>query len=165
MNINLVLFKKDGTISNFALPSTVTIIGRRQDCDLCIPLMVVSRRHCELNLDQGQLRIRDLGSRNGIMVNDQRIEETALNAGDLIRIGPVKFGVQIDGEPEQFIIEDTAVPQPPETVEKSKDQVVDFSEDQDEIDQALHDVDLSESHPTQLFDGFNEEINSDSPKP
>ena len=75
MDVNLVLFKKDGMTRSFRLPSTVTVIGRRQESDLCIPLMVVSRRHCELNVEMGRLKIRDLGSRNGTYVNGQRVDQ------------------------------------------------------------------------------------------
>ena len=99
MKVNLVLFKKNGTTKSFPLPSAVTVIGRRQDCDLCIPLMIISRKHCELNQDQGQLTIRDLGSRNGTLVNGLQIENSRLDAGDRINIGPLIFVVQVDGVP------------------------------------------------------------------
>lgn len=100
MNVNLVLFKKNGTRKDFSLPSTVTVVGRRQDCDLCVPLMVISRRHCELNMDQGQLKVRDLGSRNGTFLNDRKIEEETVNPGDKLQIGPLCFIAQIEGKPE-----------------------------------------------------------------
>ena len=37
MDVNLVLFKKDGSQKAFSVASDTTIIGRRHDCDLCIP--------------------------------------------------------------------------------------------------------------------------------
>ncbi|MBN1981260.1 MAG: FHA domain-containing protein [Chitinivibrionales bacterium] len=102
MQVNLVFLKKDGTTSSFTLPSTVTFIGRRQDCDFCIPLMVVSRRHCEVNMDSGKVTVRDLQSRNGTLVNGDPIEEAHLKAGDVLTIGPVKLVTQIDGVPADF---------------------------------------------------------------
>jgi len=102
MKVNLILLKLGGANKGFKLPSSVTIIGRRQDCDMCVPLMVVSRRHCAINMDEGALRIRDLDSRNGTFVNGERIEETELKAGDKIQIGPLNFIVQIDGVPEEI---------------------------------------------------------------
>ena len=102
MQVNLVFLKKDGTTSSFPLPSTVTFVGRRQDCDFCIPLMVVSRRHCEINMDFGKITVRDLKSRNGTLVNGQPIEETQLKAGDVLKIGPVEFVIQVDGMPASF---------------------------------------------------------------
>ena len=99
MKVSLILLKNDCLQKRFDLPSSVTTIGRRQDCDLCIPLMVISRRHCEVNMDQGVLSVRDLDSRNGTFVNAERIEETILDPGDMIQIGPLKFIIQVDGVP------------------------------------------------------------------
>ena len=64
--------------------------------------MVVSRRHCEINLDAGKVTVRDLESRNGTQVNGEPIEEAQLKPGDVLSIGPVKLVVQIDGVPENF---------------------------------------------------------------
>ncbi|MCF7954607.1 MAG: FHA domain-containing protein [Phycisphaerae bacterium] len=85
------------------MPSTVTIVGRRQDCDLCVPLMVISRRHCAMNMDGGVLSIRDLGSSNGTFVNGEPIEEADLSPGDKVSIGPLNFVVQIDGVPAEIV--------------------------------------------------------------
>lgn len=99
MKVNLVLLKVGGNNKAFSLTSSVTIVGRRQDCDLCVPLMVISRRHCSLNMDDGVLSIRDLGSSNGTFVNGQRVDEADLSPGDKVSIGPLNFVVQIDGVP------------------------------------------------------------------
>jgi pSer/pThr/pTyr-binding forkhead associated (FHA) protein len=100
MNVNLVLLKKNGSHKFFPLPSSVTVIGRRHSCDLCIPLVSVSRRHCQLNYDDGVLKIRDLDSRNGTYLNGKRINEAVIQAGDSIKIGPLTFVLQIDGQPQ-----------------------------------------------------------------
>lgn len=102
MTINLVFIRKDGTTQSFPMPSAVTFIGRRQDCDMCIPLSVVSRRHCQVYTEYGKIMVRDLKSRNGTFVNDESVDETQIKAGDVLKIGPVKFVVQVDGVPEQF---------------------------------------------------------------
>jgi pSer/pThr/pTyr-binding forkhead associated (FHA) protein len=104
MKINLVVFKKSGSQKSFPLPSSITVIGRRKDCDLQIPLEAVSRRHCQLNHDKGTLKIRDLGSRNGTYLNGKRIEEAEAQAGDYIKVGPLEFALQIDGRPENISI-------------------------------------------------------------
>jgi len=103
MDVNLILFKKDGSQKAFSVASGATIIGRRHDCDLCIPLMVVSKRHCQLNQNKEAVKIRDLDSRNGTFLNGKRIDEATVKAGDYIRIGPLTFLLQIDGEPEKII--------------------------------------------------------------
>ncbi len=108
MDINLVLLKKNGSHKFFPLPSSVTVIGRRHSCDLCIPLMSVSRRHCQLNYDDGVLKIRDLDSRNGTYLNGKRIDEAVIQAGDSIKIGPLTFVLQIDGQPQTIAEPDLA---------------------------------------------------------
>jgi len=112
MDVNLILFKKDGSQKAFSVASDTTIIGRRHDCDLCIPLMVVSKRHCQLNLNKEAVKIRDLDSRNGTFLNGKRIDETTVQAGDYIRIGPLTFLLQIDGEPEQIVPPKRTKPKP-----------------------------------------------------
>lgn len=94
MEVNLTLVTKSGQEKNFPLTSTITVIGRRQDCDLCIPMMNISRRHCQINQDQHVLTIRDLSSRNGTLVNGQKIDEAQLKPGDSVSIGTLDFLVK-----------------------------------------------------------------------
>ncbi len=116
MQVNLVLLKKNGSTKTFTLSNTVTVIGRQQECDLCIPLMNVSRRHCQLNQDGDRLTIRDMGSRNGLFVNDQRVEEAEITAGDRVRIGPLLFVVQVNGQPTT----ESLIPAPTEPIAASE---------------------------------------------
>jgi len=110
MNISLILLKKDGTKKVFPVRSKATILGRREDCDLCIPLHVISRRHCQLSQELNSLKIRDLKSSNGTYVNGTKVEdETDAKAGDHIQIGPLTFTVQIDGVPAEISAADTAI--------------------------------------------------------
>jgi pSer/pThr/pTyr-binding forkhead associated (FHA) protein len=112
MDVNLVLCKKDGSQKSFSLPDSTTVIGRRHDCDLCIPLKTVSRRHCQLNQNKETINIRDLGSRSGTFLNGKRTDEAGVMAGDYIRIGPLTFGLQINGRPEKFVPPKPAKPKP-----------------------------------------------------
>lgn len=99
MQVVMVMFRSDGERRSFSLTREVTVIGRREDCDLRIPLTEVSRKHCRLVKDGQGLKLEDLGSSNGTYVNGQRVREAALNPGDTLTIGPVVFALQIDGEP------------------------------------------------------------------
>jgi pSer/pThr/pTyr-binding forkhead associated (FHA) protein len=88
------------------------VIGRARDCDVPLPtglgFLEVSRRHCELEVGPPSARVRDLGSRNGTLVNGQRIGQRApgprpvqaekspwhsLKNGDELRLGEVVFRV------------------------------------------------------------------------
>jgi pSer/pThr/pTyr-binding forkhead associated (FHA) protein len=103
MHVNLVLFKKDGTQKLFPLSSNITVIGRRHDCDLQVPLTLVSRRHCKLSKNNQIINIRDLDSRNGTFLNGKRIKEADINAGDYISVGSLTFMLQVDGKPENVV--------------------------------------------------------------
>lgn len=99
MQAVLVMFRSDGERRSFSIARDMTVIGRREDCDLRIPLGEISRKHCRLVRDGDALRLEDLGSSNGTFHNGERIQEVTLNPGDSIQIGPVVFVVQIDGVP------------------------------------------------------------------
>ena len=102
MDVNLLLRRKDGSFKSIAMPSSVTIIGRRKDCDLRIPLAAVSRRHCRLFTQEDTLKIRDLNSRNGTIINGQTVEETDVKPGDKLTVGPLTFILQVDGKPDKL---------------------------------------------------------------
>lgn len=101
MDINLVMFKGDGTRRDFPVTKPRTVIGRTNSCDLRIPVPDVSRKHCELVLEDDELVLRDLESSNGTLCNDKRVVEIELEPGDTIAVGPVRFVVQIEGDPAE----------------------------------------------------------------
>ena len=74
------------------------LIGRGVDCDLRLPDHTVSRRHAELFTDDHQaLRLRDLESRNGTLVNHVELTgECELEDGDVVAFGMSSFEVHID---------------------------------------------------------------------
>ena len=100
MEVLLVMFRDGGQHRPFRVGEGATTIGRREDCDLRIAVNDVSRKHCQILLEHGELTVIDLGSSNGTFVNGQRVQKHGLTAGDTLQVGPVSFVVQIDGEPE-----------------------------------------------------------------
>lgn len=70
------------------------IIGRHSEADVRLGLQEISRRHCRLTFVEGDWRIDDLGSLNGIFVNQQRQTQATLMAGDRVRLGPLVFVVE-----------------------------------------------------------------------
>ena len=101
MQAVLVMFRSDGERRSFSVTRDMTVIGRREDCDLRIPLGEISRKHCRLVRDGDSLRLEDLGSSNGTYLNGQRVQEAILTAGDSIQVGPVVFVLQVDGQPAE----------------------------------------------------------------
>lgn len=112
MEVVLVMFKAGGERRRFPLTREVTVIGRREDCDLRIPLTEVSRKHCRLVRERDHVRLEDLGSSNGTYHNGSRIQECALEPGDSLQVGPVIFTVQVDGFPADEDIHPHAVSLP-----------------------------------------------------
>ena len=74
MQVVMVMFRGDGQRRSFSVTRDMTVIGRREDCDLRIPLGDVSRKHCRIIKDASGIRVEDLGSSNGtfIKVNGER---------------------------------------------------------------------------------------------
>ena len=67
------------------------VLGRSKSASLPLPHPLVSRQHCELLEKEGQLVVRDLGSTNGTFVGSERVEECAIQDGDLLTVGTVTF--------------------------------------------------------------------------
>jgi len=99
MDVSLVMFKADGTRRDFPISGDRLIIGRKNTCDLRIPLSSVSRQHCTIHVHDGRIKLQDMGSSNGTFHNDSRVQEATLAAGDEVVVGPVVFTLMVDGEP------------------------------------------------------------------
>jgi pSer/pThr/pTyr-binding forkhead associated (FHA) protein len=70
------------------------LIGRAKECALRAGSEAISRRHCAIVRREKGWTVRDLGSRNGTYVNEEKItKEVPLNDGDQLRVGPLSFRV------------------------------------------------------------------------
>jgi predicted component of type VI protein secretion system len=90
MSFRLVPLIK-GKIPVIPLTRPALLIGRHSECDVQLANPPVSRFHCCLALAYDRILIRDLGSRNGLRVNGQLVEEARLFSGDEVAIGPVIY--------------------------------------------------------------------------
>jgi predicted component of type VI protein secretion system len=74
------------------------LIGRAPDCDMRMTEPSVSRHHCGIVVDTTaqSLRVRDMGSRNGTFLNDQRVLGMRdLQDGDKLTVGFVPLTIRI----------------------------------------------------------------------
>ena len=86
------------------------VIGRSREAALKVRTTVVSRKHCEVYEDGGQLFVRDMGSANGTFVNNVRIDEdTQLASGDLLSVGPVTLRTILEQPVKQIPDESDSV--------------------------------------------------------
>ena len=75
---------------NLANEGTI-LVGRNDDCGMHIEEDEVSRVHCEVTCSQNKYVIRDLGSTNGTLVNDDVVEQRELHDGDQVQIAGCIF--------------------------------------------------------------------------
>jgi len=69
-------------------PGQVTTIGRAPTNRVVVPDDICSRHHCEIYESEGDWILRDLGSRNGTLIEGCRVtEDWPLTDGDQIQIG------------------------------------------------------------------------------
>ena len=80
-----------------ALRPGESLIGRTRACHLRVDDPTVSRRHARLLLVRDVCTVADLGSRNGVKVNDVKISDARpLNDGDVVAVGACIFNIHID---------------------------------------------------------------------
>ena len=105
-----------GSAAMIRLGKEPVTIGRHPDNTIPIADDLASRFHCAVEPDGvGGWSVRDLGSRNGTKVNDQRVKEIRLNPGDVLRIGAHEFVMTEDSESDRAGLvesaDDHAVPE------------------------------------------------------
>ncbi len=70
------------------------IVGRGEQCQICVPDETVSEEHCQLEVAAKGLLVTDLGSRNGTAINLERLQGDQLKLlsdGDMLTIGRYSF--------------------------------------------------------------------------
>ena len=94
MKLKVVSGKHAG--QEIAIAGPRFMIGRAEDNHLRPSSELISRHHCELLIEGTKASLKDLGSKNGTLVNDQRVEgERVLQTGDRLTIGQLEFEVQL----------------------------------------------------------------------
>jgi transcriptional regulator with PAS, ATPase and Fis domain len=77
------------------------VIGREPGVELELDVPAVSRRHAEIAWVNGAYHVRDLGSRNGVLVNGRRVQGSPLDDNDELRIGDAIFKF-VERDAEQY---------------------------------------------------------------
>jgi hypothetical protein len=75
----------------FKLKPSRTLIGTGADCDVKVEDQFMSSHHCEVRFENGNFKLCDLGSTNGIVVNDKKVREHELVDNDQFRLGRTEF--------------------------------------------------------------------------
>ncbi|MCC6883648.1 MAG: FHA domain-containing protein [Verrucomicrobiales bacterium] len=86
---HLALLQPDEEPAFYTLAADRVLLGRGRDSRIPLDVSSVSTRHCELERTDKGYQLRDLGSKNGTLVNGQAVGKTPalLNHGDLLVLG------------------------------------------------------------------------------
>jgi pSer/pThr/pTyr-binding forkhead associated (FHA) protein len=143
MHVKLIVVHGKNAGQEVPVPGPKFFIGRAEDCDLKPQSDEISRHHCALVVEDGYVAVRDLGSKNGTFVNEQRVKPDAeLKSGDHLKVGPlefeVQFAVEVGGKklPKVRSVQEvavrTAAPPRPKRVETSEEaNLADWLEESD----------------------------------
>jgi pSer/pThr/pTyr-binding forkhead associated (FHA) protein len=96
VQVNLKVLVGGNAGKEIPVPVERFLIGRSEECHLRPKSDAISRNHCAILVHKDEVIIRDLNSRNGTYVNDERISgDHTLSAGDKLRIAKLEFEVMI----------------------------------------------------------------------
>lgn len=72
--MKLVFHTAQDGIQKFEVEKNSVMIGRGSGCDIQIKVEGISRQHCRIDINpRGEILITDLGSTNGVLIDNQRI--------------------------------------------------------------------------------------------
>jgi transcriptional regulator with GAF, ATPase, and Fis domain len=92
----------DGAGNHSIVVETRMVVGSAPGVDVVVADETVSRLHAELDPREDGLWVRDLGSRNGTLVDGVRITGARAPEGGVIRIGATRMAVFAPAEPVAF---------------------------------------------------------------
>ncbi|OLB14936.1 MAG: hypothetical protein AUH07_03855, partial [Gemmatimonadetes bacterium 13_2_20CM_70_9] len=88
------LLSTTGEQSIDLVPGRTIVVGRAVTSDVPIYDPTISRKHAELILTDGGVKVKDAGSSNGTFLNGARVTEALAGENDVITFGKVAFRVK-----------------------------------------------------------------------
>ncbi|MEI6393636.1 MAG: FHA domain-containing protein [Verrucomicrobiota bacterium] len=73
-----------------------TTIGRVEDNTFQIAEASVSSHHCEVLLRGNEVLVRDLNSTNGTFINGEKVSESVIKPGQILRLGQIEMRLDTD---------------------------------------------------------------------
>jgi predicted component of type VI protein secretion system len=106
MNVKLLVVQGRPAGKILVFPQGEYYIGRGAECHIRSNSDWVSRQHCLLRVVADGATLRDLGSRNGTLVNGALVDrERGLAEGDQVQVGPLVFEVHLEVTPPRPVDE------------------------------------------------------------
>ena len=94
---SLFLTHSDGSETEVPLGEETLRIGRAAENEIVLDDSSVSTFHAEIHREGDYYVLKDLGSTNGVRLNGERVNETKLSDGDMLRFGNLRARYQGDG--------------------------------------------------------------------
>jgi len=102
--ISLLVSKGPDAGLSFVSKGACSVIGTHDSADLVLHDPTISRFHCEITTHGPRVTIRDLGSRNGTLVDKTSVVEAYLHSGATVALGRTELRFDLDPEPCQVPI-------------------------------------------------------------
>lgn len=97
VSANFIVKGPNGVEKAFPMRSITVIIGRSDACEISVKDSSMSGKHAEISKINGEIRVKDLGSANGIWLNGERVDDVELYDGDVLRCGQTSIRVDVVG--------------------------------------------------------------------
>ena len=91
--IRLAFKLNDGKVIAAEVAKDTFTIGRSSKCDVVIPSEGLSREHCSIQIEDGDIFITDFGSANGVLIDDERIpanQKVQYNSSFSLSLGSIE---------------------------------------------------------------------------
>lgn len=138
------------------------LIGRADECGLRPHSDAISRRHCVIIKTDKVVGVRDLKSRNGTIVNGEKITgDKRLRNGDTLEVGPLKFEVVIEKTASVEKSAPTKKPEPAAEGGGMGDMVSDWLEEADDVAKAEQRLTSNETREYRFDDTSKIEVSKE----
>lgn len=98
LKVELVVVEGPSCGARVKIEGGKATVGSSSACTLALADRAVSRMHCELEVSESRIVIRDLGSTNGTFVGELSVRDADLLPGSLVRAGTSAFRVEVEGQ-------------------------------------------------------------------
>jgi pSer/pThr/pTyr-binding forkhead associated (FHA) protein len=105
----IVVLEGPAAGSEYEIESPLVTIGRGPGVDLAFADAAMSKQHAAIEWSMGALRLRDLGSMNGVRVNGAAVQVADLKHGDRFQLGEHAFQLVLEPrrrEPRAYVLPD-----------------------------------------------------------
>jgi hypothetical protein len=97
VSANFIVKGPNGVEKAFPMRSITVTVGRSDACEISVKDSSMSGKHAEISKINGEIRVKDLGSANGIWLNGERVDDVELYDGDVLRCGQTSIRVDVVG--------------------------------------------------------------------